>query len=121
MGEGVLVISSSAFMNCTALHTVEFSPKLTSISDYTFYGCQSLTDARFYDGLNAIGVSAFDGCSSLGTVRLPRSVDKVFDNAFANCVSLSKLIYDGTLMDYAAISVGEGNEYLDYAATTNMS
>ena len=103
------------------MHTVEFSPKLARINDYTFYGCGALTDAILYEGIDEIGNGAFYGCSRLGRVSLPRSLDKVFENAFAECTILDNMIYDGTLAEYAVISVGEYNDYLDYAAIESLS
>ena len=103
------------------MHTVTFSASLTEIGESAFYGCRALTDARFFEGLNVIKKNAFDGCTALGTVDLPRSLNSVEDYAFNGCTALSKVIYDGTLAEYAVISVGEYNDYLDYAAIESLS
>ena len=121
MGEGVSELGQYAFLDCRLMHTVEFSPRLTEIQTGVFSGCSALTDARLKDGISVIYQDAFSSCTALGTVRLPRSLDTIYENAFASCTSLTKLIYDGTLEDFAiTITIGYGNEALEMAAYDSL-
>lgn len=65
---GVEVINSGAFENCTAVETVTVADTVTNIDNY-----------------------AFSGCSSLMVVKLGKGVTEILDEVFLDCSSLTEL------------------------------
>ncbi len=55
---------------------------------------------------------AFYSCKSLNKITLPKSLTSVGDKAFGACDVLRKGKYNSTKEQFAAITVGEGNEAL---------
>lgn len=68
--DGVQVIGEYAFLNCSALTTVNLS-QITRIDETAFRDCASLT-ALTLDNTTAIGLDAFWGCTGLQTLKLPK-------------------------------------------------
>ena len=68
MGNGVKLIDSLAFENCTSIEKIELSESLSSISKNAFVGCSSLADVTVYKNISSISAGAFEGCVSLKNV-----------------------------------------------------
>ena len=65
--DNVTQIGSQAFMNCTALTSIDLA-NVKVISTSAFEGCTALTEVVIPPTVTNIGVQAFYGCSSLQTV-----------------------------------------------------
>ena len=124
--EGLRVIKSGAFSNCTGLTgDLNIPDSVTEIETDAFYGCTGLTgklklpsnlakigDRVFQNcaftgtldlpkGLKEIGSSAFNGCSGFtGTLVIPESVNSLRGSAFKGCTG-----FKNTLTIPAALSV----------------
>ena len=66
-------------------------------------------------GVTAIGDFAFSGCTGLTGVTIPEGVTAIGNYAFENCSGLTDVYYTGSSEQWAAISIGGGNEPLENA------
>ena len=78
-------IGINAFMNCSALTTINLPSSLTSISGTAFKSCSALTTINLPSSLTSIGNNAFMSCSALTTINLPSSLTSLSGSAFTNC------------------------------------
>ncbi|MCR5521900.1 MAG: S8 family serine peptidase [Lachnospiraceae bacterium] len=108
-------IGMSAFSQCTSLRTVEFAGYISSVGMSSFAQCSSLTEIKITGTVPEIGMSAFVQCGSLKTLTLNSSVRTIGMGAFTQCPNLSVINYCGTVDDWSRISIGMGNEQLEYA------
>ena len=93
---GVTIIGSYAFWNCTSLTSVTIPDSVTSIGYDAFRDCTSLTSVTIPDSVTSIGRDAFSDCASLTSITIPDSVTSIEDGAFNNCKSLASItIPDG--------------------------
>ena len=93
------------FIHCASLKNVTLSASLTNISDGVFSNCLALESVVIPDGVTTIGVSAFISCEALTQVTIPASVTRIDELAFAYCYSLESVIYNGTMEQWAAITL----------------
>ena len=89
--ETVTCVDLSAFAYCTALQSVSMP------------------------GVTEICMGAFSGCSSLQEITVTTALETVDFEAFSGCAALTDVYYDGSRVDKAQISIGEGNEALTAA------
>lgn len=89
-------IGISAFENCTALTSVEFSEGIGSIGELAFANT-GLTNVTIYGNDCYIYESAFKGCKNLTSVRLEEGVSYVGTNAFLNCPKLETIYLSKTV------------------------
>lgn len=80
-----------------------------------FSGCQKLTQVLLGQNVTGIGSKAFSGCAGLLYTVLPTSLEQIGTNAFAGCKKLQHVLYTGTDVQKAAITVGTGNTLLEEA------
>ena len=64
------------------------------------------------DGVQSIVTMAFSGCENLQTVILPNTLTTIEDYAFEGCTALIQATYTGTEEQWAAVTVGSGNDRL---------
>ncbi len=88
--DGVKIIRSGAFADCTLLESVEMPDTVNIIADYSFKGCSSLERIEFSDNLVKIGDSAF-GSSAIDNITIPNSVVEIGRNAFECCDNLTNI------------------------------
>ncbi|MBR5620245.1 MAG: leucine-rich repeat domain-containing protein, partial [Clostridia bacterium] len=133
--DGVTSIGNSAFYHCTSLASVTIPDSVTSIGGYAFYLCSSLTSITIPDSVTSIGDETFDGCTSLTSITIPDSVTSIGNDvfryctsltsvtipdsvtsigrrAFSNCTALTDVYYTGTPVEWEAIDITEGNDWL---------
>ena len=109
--EGVPTIGEKTFDGCTSLTSVTFADysQLTSIGGYAFNDCTNLESVIFGENsqLTTIGALAFNDCTSLTSVTIPDNVTEIGERAFQRCVKISTIVFEGTSVEWAAISFGE--------------
>ncbi|MCD8382307.1 MAG: leucine-rich repeat protein, partial [Clostridiales bacterium] len=132
----VTCLCYSAFYGCTGLTKVVIPDSVTDIGDSAFFGCtnladvtigSSVTEIRAYvfaytalsnviipEGVTDISEYAFH-CAALTSVTIPESVISIGTGAFSYCVGLTDVYYAGSKADWAAISIGSYNTYLENA------
>lgn len=94
-------IGACAFMDCTFLKQVVFSPVLREIGDQAFCGCTSLSTAVLPPELESIGRHAFFG-ALFKEVRLPTTMKWIGEGAFENNVRLTSIVLPKDLVDIQA-------------------
>ena len=62
-------------------------------------------------GLTSIGTNAFNNCTRLTSITIPSSVTSISSDAFYNCSGLESITFGGTVVQWNAISKGNGWEY----------
>lgn len=133
--EGVTVIGSYAFSNCSKLQSVVVSDDVRSIGDWAFYSCINLKNISLGKNLCGIGACAFQNCTSLTEIAVPDTVTDIMLGAFKGCASLTQIAisdavkiigraafadcsslkdvyYDGTAEQWEQISIATENDCL---------
>ena len=87
--EGVTSIGFNAFLNKTALTSINLPESVKSISSSAFKGCNNLISVDLPDSITTIGGNAFANCLSLTSVSLPDNLAHLYDEAFSGCKSLA--------------------------------
>ena len=105
-------IGDCAFSGCTSLTKVTIPSGVVRIDAGAFSYCIALTQLTIPAGTASVGAYAFCGCLALESVRIPVSVKYIGELAFAQCTALTQVLYGGTAEQWAAISIGSGNDIL---------
>lgn len=116
--EGVTSIGSSAFERCSSLTSVVIPGSVASIGNQAFSGCWILTRIAITDGVGSVGESAFANCRKLDKLWLPRTVTFIDYEAFSGCDNLKNVYYGGSVSDWNAIAIEDGNAALENAKRT---
>lgn len=95
--EGVEIISSYAFSNCSFLKKVILPQSLTTIGDGAFEECSRLTDINLPEGLLEIGMDTFSKCESLQYIYIPEGVKVIGSGAFLECTALKRIVLPHSL------------------------
>lgn len=89
--ESVYNINTYAFMNCTGLTEVKLPSELDTLSNYAFAGCTGLTHIEIPDTVTNFNNCVFQGCTNLKSVKLSNQIWKLGDGVFKDCVSLESI------------------------------
>ena len=89
---------------------------VTTVADAAFAYAASLTEVTVPDGVTKLGEAAFYQCLGLTRVNLGGGVASIGDYAFDYCAALRDVYYSGSEAEWAAVSVGTGNDELLNAA-----
>ena len=73
MPNGLTTLADGAFLGCTSLNNVGWSPALTSIGQTAFYNT-GFTSITIPEGVTSIGEQAFAFCGSLGSITFPATL-----------------------------------------------
>ena len=98
--EGVTMIKTKTFKDCTWLKGVIIPASVTEIGHRAFYGCTSLESIVIPKGVKKICSFAFMQCTSLTAVTLPVGVNDIDHTAFYYCSALSKIYVPAKKVDY---------------------
>ena len=107
-GSATSFFKNSAFYNCTSLKSITIPESVASIGTEAFYGCSSLDYINISGGVKSIGKKSFRGCTELASVTLPDTIESISENAFDGCYKLSDFNYNGTMSQWASITLGSG-------------
>ena len=83
------LINETAFRNCTALESFDFS-NVTSIGKGSFSGCVALTDAAHISNVSTIGEGSFEGCTGLTSLDFV-NLTSIGSKAFTGCSALASI------------------------------
>lgn len=121
-GKTIVSIANSAFINKTAIQTLELPKTLTSIYDSAFSNMSSLKSIDIPKDVQILGRNAFSycksletvnfnttkltelstylfyGCSSLDRVIIPKSVISINSYTFGNCPNLKKIYIPSSVL-----------------------
>ena len=98
--------SYGAFLDCTALTSIEIPASVETIGASAFKGCSKLATVTFEKGsqLKAIGggyysshynyYGAFSDCTALTSIEIPASVETIESAAFKGCSSLATVTFE---------------------------
>lgn len=73
----------------TQISSVICQSGVNSIGSKAFMDCTAITSVNFGDTMKGIGWYAFRGCTSLGGVAIPDSVTDTWSGCFENCTSIA--------------------------------
>ena len=90
--QGIEVIESQAFKDCSGLQYVVMGTELESIGQDAFSYCSSLKELRLPEGMTVIDLCICAYCPSLERVVIPQSMEEISPSAFMECNKLY-LIY----------------------------
>ncbi|WP_418173194.1 leucine-rich repeat protein [Alistipes putredinis] len=93
-----------AFLDCTALTSIEIPASVETIEATAFKGCSSLATVTFEKGsqLKTIGggyyyhyyYGVFSECTALKSIEIPASVETIEATAFKGCSSLATVTFE---------------------------
>ncbi len=110
--DSVISIGYEAFSWCRRLSKITIPDSITSIGNNAFEYCFSLWELTIPESVTNIGRAAFYDCRCLTEVTLGNKVTEIGYNAFAKCRSLSIVYYTGTISEWTAIDIDDGNQNL---------
>ena len=84
---------------------------VTVIPSYAFYNCTGLTSVTIGNSVTSIGHNAFYNCRRLTSVTIGNSVTSIGGSAFYNCTGLKSIKFNGTIEQWNAISKGSSWKY----------
>ena len=117
--------SLGAFMDCTALTSIEIPASVETIEAAAFSGCSSLKTVTFEKGSNlkTIGEAAFYGFFGrcpITSIEIPASVETIEQEAFKGCSKLATVTFEkGSQLK----SIGGGKSlgaFMDCTALTSI-
>lgn len=111
--DGVILIGTNAFYDCTRLSNVIIPSTVVEIDDSAFYNCSGLTNITLPNNVTTIGNGAFESCSKLTSVTIPNNITSIGDVAFSGC-PLSSVTIPASVTD---IGIGP----FDGARLTNIT
>lgn len=116
--EHVTSIGDNAFLGYDKLTSVTIPGSVANIGQSSFYSCSNLTSIVFNDGVKSIGENAFENCRKLIKLWLPKTVTFIDYEAFSGCDNLKNVYYGGSVSDWNAIAIEDGNAALENAKRT---
>ncbi len=125
-GDRVIGIASGAFEGCDQLMSIFIPYTVESIGEGAFKGCSSLVviSVDSYNGSfsswggilfskNKSTLICYPANRAGNTYLLNPNVKSISNHAFYGVKNLTKINYEGSAADFAAIEIGEGNRILN--------
>lgn len=101
--DSVTKIESWAFAHCCDLVAIHIPDSVTYIGYSVFSDCYGLMSVKLPNDIVNIENLTFNNCYNLKNVTVPQSVKNIGYAAFSRCLNLTKIYYDGTETQWAAI------------------
>jgi hypothetical protein len=114
--EGILGMADGAFLDCTAVTSVQLPQTVTRIPQRAFQGCTGLEMPNIQ--VKEIGISAFGGCTALTSVTLGDTVETVGREAFFDCTFLSQVTVENPELSIGDYAFGFYQGQTSYEAVT---
>lgn len=95
------------FSGYTALKSITFHDKVTSIGSDTFDNCSNLEIINLGNGVTSIGTRAFSNCSKLSTITGGENLERIDFAAFHKCTGLTSFVI-GEKMAYIGVNAFYG-------------
>lgn len=109
-GGAVVGIDKLGFYDCPNLTAVTIPNSVNSIGKESFTNCISLESITIPNSVTSLSIGTFSFCTSLTSVTIPNSVTSI-DDAFYYCTSLININYEGTMVQWNAISLNRNWNY----------
>ncbi len=118
--EGVTRIGDHAFWGFDDVTSVKMADSVTSIGDEAFGYTRALRVMKLGNGVTTLENEVFGNESGLKSILIPKSVKTIGEDCFPIADSdiydgLATVYYSGGGLDWANISIGEGNYGLEKA------
>lgn len=113
--EGLIGISSKAFMNCTGIESIKIPDTLEYIGWNAFAGCSKLAYVVLGEGITDLLTPIFEGCNNMTCCYVPASLTSGLDDAG---ISRNTVIYAPE--DSYALQWAAENDY-EYVVCDNPS
>lgn len=101
----VTSIGHGAFSGCSNLTDIVIPVNVTNIQDYAFYNC-GLKSIAIPAGVEKIGKYTFYSCKDLTSIVVSENIISIENHALGYCLSLNNITYNGTKVQWEAISKG---------------
>ena len=88
--EGVTLIQSGAFYNCSSLESIKLPSTLTELGDNVFTST-ALKEISIPESVTDMGTGTFSGCHGLKKVNVPSGVTAIKSTLFNECIALEEL------------------------------
>ena len=120
LGEGITILGSRAFRECTNLENVTLPNSLVEIEDRAFSLCSSLKAVTIPENVTKIGLYAFASCTGLSSIIVPERVENIeMGLTFYECTGLQSVEWKAK---NAIISPdAEGNKYPVFQGANNIT
>ena len=100
------------FGNCSSLTEINIPKHAKEIQYFAFENCTSLKEIVVSEEVKNINGFAFRGCEGLETITLPAGLEFIDMQVFSGCTSLKDVYFTGTEEEWQNVRIGEGNEPL---------
>ncbi len=70
---------------------------------------KDITSCEIHSDTKIIHSSAFYGCTNLQSLTIPSGITSIGGSAFGSCENLTDVYYEGSILDWCNISVGNNN------------
>lgn len=96
---GLEEIAEGAFRYCNSLESVRLSSTTRIIHKAAFQNCRRLRYVILNEGLEVIGHESFDHCASMEFLALPSTMRHIQGRAFRHCSGLVKALFNDGLVE----------------------
>ena len=125
-GYKVTHIGYEAFKKNTYIETVYLPDTVTHIEHAAFSECSNLYELQFPAKLESIGTWAFNNTKLTTDFYVPKTLTYLGASSFVDVNGLTDVYYEGSIEDWAKISIGANNtsfvnatRHYDYGTLTN--
>lgn len=109
---GVTHIGADTFSDMPVLYDVTIPRSVKTIGEEAFACLENLGDITIPESVTTIGDRAFEDCWNLYSINLPQSLTTIGDGAFNYCGYSLEVNYNGSILDYYNMEIGEDNDDL---------